>query len=675
MALPQGGIIFGPVMNWSKSGCKLLLEFEGEEGGKGQRDLRENEEVLRVSDSSSAERAVEILNRAIAIQDSTQMEFRAKDEDEDIFDSITVRPEKLNGSLPIPKGRKKKAEVGRIKQQIERLEAKMEKMEKEEEDGESENEAMRQRAKKGKRVKRNGELTLVNLAEELGTRPVEPAIPKSFEEIRINTFGVVPPAWNLQDSQKEWLEEGTQATMDWVNKDDDTDTVPLKEAPETMGGGLADSKYAVRELTEEEVKGLTEDNEKEDVLDQGAYRKRVFEIRSELELVGSIRENAEVLRQIGELKGEHRSWRTKKDANLARSIIIMNGDCIEEGLCEDGNREGKGGWRRLMDLVVEEGHKGKAKAVSEAERHWRVASEVKTGILRGLEGELKKVKEQLALLAVAMGAGTAEEQARVKKTISARKGRADEEQRKERELKKIESRKREVEAEKKREEIAQKEAEKVASQAKSVRDSQQKAWDTCEEELVKLRSRNRSIMSEDELIELGNKMKEAKAMKERIEREVKQPLETRVGRSRHVVDGEILKSVEVVMGHAQAIDIKGKNELEAAVGKVNMLLRTIAVTQNEKAWTVTAKAGLGEFRDESTWSVWGVAQEVDPLKVAGQVGKISVLHRTGLLRSDPRKTDPKFGFSLFYSELTRFISLVNRSTPNRLFSDNRQASE
>ncbi|RPB18748.1 hypothetical protein L211DRAFT_853829 [Terfezia boudieri ATCC MYA-4762] len=215
--------------------------------------------------------------------------------------------------------------------------------------------------------------------------------------------------------------------------------------------------------------------------------------------------------------------------------------------------EGKGGWKALTAYVLVKGDLERALAVTEAECYWRQASEVRFGALRGLEVELKEVKEQLALLAVSLGVGIVEEQAKVQRTISARKGRVEEENRKEKELKKIEAKRRETEAKKKRELKAQEEAEKVAAQARTVRESQQRAWDACEEALGELARKDRAALNEDELIGLGLKIKEARAMKR-----------------------------------------------------------------------VTAKPGTGDFADESIWSVSKVAQDVDPLKVVGEVGRLLI---------------------------------------------------
>ncbi|KAF8434412.1 hypothetical protein BGX38DRAFT_1275512 [Terfezia claveryi] len=560
MAPPPRGVVFGPIKDWGKGGCKLLLEHDGEGGlkkrrqytlenvagwalipefrergeealsqamantehargewrGEGdwsmhisqvEKDLREEEETIKVMDGPSAERAVEILKRSIAIQDGTvnsqlegyDVEYQRSDKDDGILESITVRPAGADSgamfgithhwTLSTLRVRKRGGSRTALsaKEQLANLETELESIS--EGEGDSDEEPSRkQNAGNGKKRRLEPGKSLQELGKELGMELVEPAVPRSFEEIKSNVFGVPPPAWDL-DGDK------------WPD-----------------GNGLEDSMHAVSGLTEEEVAGLMEDlvegqrptkedADMEEVTDgtsgQGGSWKAVFELRSELELVGAIRENAEVLRQIGELHREHRSWRSKNDANLARCILVANGDCIEGGWCADGDSKGKGGWRRLSELVIMEGIPGKVKAVVEAERHWRTASQVKSGALTGLALELKEVKEQLALLAVAMGAGTVEEVAQVKKTISARKGRVEEEKRKEAEVKKIEAKKRAVEAENRRDQAAQKEAKKVAAQGKLVRESQRRAWVACEETLAVLARRDRSALGEDELIELG----------------------------------------------------------------------------------------------------------------------------------------------------------------------------
>ncbi|RPB27053.1 hypothetical protein L211DRAFT_846604 [Terfezia boudieri ATCC MYA-4762] len=599
MAPPPSGIIFGPIKDWGKGSCKLLLDFCSEEGVKGRRQYIledvtgwvgipefgergvkaleqavSNTEQARENWQGEGDwcRAVKLLDRAIAIQDGAangqldgyEVDYQTALSEDGMLESITVRPTKATGgaifgmahhwTLTTPKG-KSNGTKGEPAKWVARLEEVNE-------EGDFDYENMR---KKGKRRK-VGPLEakpLEVLGQELGVDLIEPAIPRGLEDVRANVFRITLPAWNLGESQGEWSMEKLHAPGDWAEE--------MEEGLEQSSNRIPPTDLSaeeVVELAEELVEGHGQDKveedqemEEEDEDSGGEDRcsswKRIHEPRRKMEVVEAIRENAEVLEELAELKKEE----------------------------------------------------------------------------RGLEGELKEVREQLALLAVSMGAGTVEDQAKVQRTISARKGRVEEEKRKEKELKKVEAKRKEAEADKKKERKAQEEAEKVAAQAKAVRDSQQKAWVACEEVLEELARKDRTALNDDELIGLGKKMKEARAMKERIERETRQPLEARVGKSRQVVNGEILKTVEVVMGHKQEITTKGKAELEAAVAKVNLLLRTTAVTEDRTAWVVMAKAGTGEFGDESTWSVCRVAQDIDPLKVAREVEimLIQVFGRTGVI--------------------------------------------
>ncbi|KAF8422186.1 hypothetical protein EV426DRAFT_606304, partial [Tirmania nivea] len=682
------GVVFGPVSDWGKGSCKLLLEHNkegglihrrqytlenvtswavvpefGEKGmealgkvvsntedarkvwsGEGdwfryisqlERDHRGEEETLRVTDETSAGRAIEILNRAVAFQDSVangdldgaEISYETMEKDGDLLESITVRPPISNGEatthhwvLTTPKHARRARATGTASVQLRQEESKREAVA-EKDDGESDNETIRAMStRKGKKARIGTYLS--ELEKNLGSRLVEPAVPRTFEQVKDNLF------------------QATPGTMDWAEDEIPDLDVDLNRPPVK---GLKDSQHAIRSLTEEEVREMTErlvegqgkraDEEEDEEMgyEEGDEERRkswlrIHETRSEMEVVEAIIENARVLAEVNGLKREERSWRSKEQGELARGLIIMAGRCIEGGWYSDGVVEGKGGWKALIDHVLGRNNidREEVKSVIEARMLWKQASEFRTGPLKGLEKEVREAKEQLAFIAVVMGAGTVEEQAKAKKTMNARQGKVDEEKRKGKELKKIDARKKEVEAEKKREEKAQKEAEDIAAKAKSVLDSQQKAWDSCKETLIELRARDRTGLNDDELIDLTQKMKEAKEMQAKIEKETSQLVERRVGNKRQVVGGEVFKIVEVVMGHTRDIDGKGKAELEAAVEEVNKLLRESALTENRKAWTVTAKAGVGEFKDESIWTVSKVSQDIEAIKVAGEVGKLLV---------------------------------------------------
>ncbi|KAF8415692.1 hypothetical protein EV426DRAFT_722074 [Tirmania nivea] len=132
MAPPPKGVLFGPIKDWGKGHSKALLEFDGEGGVKMRRqyvledianwitvpkfgeksqkiekECRAEEETLRVVDGPSAERAIEILNKVVVIQDSAvkeeldgfDFEYNRAEKEDDILDSIIVRPKRPNGRV------------------------------------------------------------------------------------------------------------------------------------------------------------------------------------------------------------------------------------------------------------------------------------------------------------------------------------------------------------------------------------------------------------------------------------------------------------------------------------------------------------------------------------------------------------------------------------------------
>ncbi|KAF8414925.1 hypothetical protein BGX38DRAFT_1281585 [Terfezia claveryi] len=187
-----------------------------------ERDLSGEEEIIRVTDGPSAERAVGILSKGIAIQDGVangqlegyEVDYQTAVQEDGMLESITVRPARVSGeaifgmahhwTLMTPISKK-----GAIKRQpagwVGRL------GEVGEEEGESEDEVMR---KKGKKRRIGEARPLEVLVKELGVDSVEPAVPQDLEDIRANVFGVTPPAWNLKESQEDWLTEKPQVTLD-----------------------------------------------------------------------------------------------------------------------------------------------------------------------------------------------------------------------------------------------------------------------------------------------------------------------------------------------------------------------------------------------------------------------------------------------------------------------------
>ncbi|KAF8457126.1 hypothetical protein BGX38DRAFT_1316939 [Terfezia claveryi] len=309
MAPPPRGVVFGPIKDWGKGGCKLLLEHDGE---GVEKDLRDEEEAIKVMDGLSAERVVEILKRSIAIQDGTvnsqlegyDVEYQKSDEDDRILESIMVRPAGADSgamfgithhwTLSILRGRKRRgARTARMaKEQLARLETELENISEGEEESDRES-SRKQSVGNGKKQRLESGKSLQELGEELGIELVKPAVPRSFEEIKNNVFGVPPSAWDLNIDE-------------WPDKESNQGRGTPPETPLSQGNRLEDG------LLEEKVAGLMEDlvegqgptnkedtdmeEEMEGTSGQGRTWKAVFKLRSELELVGAIRENAEVLR-------------------------------------------------------------------------------------------------------------------------------------------------------------------------------------------------------------------------------------------------------------------------------------------------------------------------------------------------------------------------------------------
>ncbi|KAF8432393.1 hypothetical protein BGX38DRAFT_1146402 [Terfezia claveryi] len=121
MAPPLKGVIFRPVSDWGKGGYWATISGFGDKGaearkgwkGEGdwyryvsqlERDYREKEVALKVTDETSAERAIKILKRSIIFQDgvanggldSFDIEYVTTDKDGDLLERITVRPMKAN---------------------------------------------------------------------------------------------------------------------------------------------------------------------------------------------------------------------------------------------------------------------------------------------------------------------------------------------------------------------------------------------------------------------------------------------------------------------------------------------------------------------------------------------------------------------------------------------------
>jgi len=177
-------------------------------------------------DDTIPERAFELLNRGLVIQDEAangsmeglDVQHQTMETLDVVLESIIIRPLKPSGEPVDDMGyqlnlstlkRVTRKETGTPAVQLARIEEALEK----DEDMESENEVMRKKsAKKGKRNLTRGGVTLdmpqkkMEIFEE-ATEPVK------FGEVRSNLFATHQSSWKLEDSQRGWSQETTQQSI------------------------------------------------------------------------------------------------------------------------------------------------------------------------------------------------------------------------------------------------------------------------------------------------------------------------------------------------------------------------------------------------------------------------------------------------------------------------------
>jgi len=280
MAPHPRGVLFGPVKDWGQGSTKLLLESDGEGDLKVRRQLtlenvtnwlsipkfqelggevtlatavststrqcqefageglfelvvtsierkgRGDEEIFEVVDDTTAERAIELLNRGLVIQDEAangsmeglDVQHQTMETLDEVLESIVIRPLKPSGepvedmgyqlNLSTPR-RMIRRETGTPAVQLARIEQVLEK----DELMESENETMRKKsAKKGKRKLTKIGVTLDSLQKEMEIFEVAAATRK-FDKVRSNLFATHPPSWKLEDSQRSWSQETIQQSI------------------------------------------------------------------------------------------------------------------------------------------------------------------------------------------------------------------------------------------------------------------------------------------------------------------------------------------------------------------------------------------------------------------------------------------------------------------------------
>jgi len=191
-----------------------------------ERKGRGDEETFEVVDDTTVERAIELLNRGLVIQDEAangsmeglEVQHQTMETLDEVLEFIVIRPLKPSGepvedmgyqlNLSTPK-RMIRKEIGTPAVQLARIEEASEK----DEDMESDNEVMRKKsAKKGKGKLTRGEVTLDMLEKKMDIFE-EATEPRKFDEVRYNLFATHSPSWKLEDSQRDWSQEATQQSI------------------------------------------------------------------------------------------------------------------------------------------------------------------------------------------------------------------------------------------------------------------------------------------------------------------------------------------------------------------------------------------------------------------------------------------------------------------------------
>jgi len=254
MVRPPKGVIFGPLTNWGAGGSKAIFEYNGEGGVKkvkqfvledisnwnviprftdlnsperltaaAQRTItkyeeateedgswnekimsmerlgRAEEEVIRVTDEMTAERAIEILERSYLIQDATLHEdfdeascqYEQQDSADNVLEWIVV-----GGKTAILNTPKHHAMITpAVPMTSAEIIQKIEEIPEDSEDEVSDNEAIRRKTRRNEKKPAQAGTSLETLNRKYDMDPYEPAVPRPTTEIVSNLYATVPPHW------------------------------------------------------------------------------------------------------------------------------------------------------------------------------------------------------------------------------------------------------------------------------------------------------------------------------------------------------------------------------------------------------------------------------------------------------------------------------------------------
>jgi len=273
MVRPLKGVIFGLLTNWGAGGSKAPFEYDGEGGVKkvkqfvlekisnwhviprftdlkgperltaaAQRTIaryeqateedgswdekiismerlgRAEEEIIRVIDETTAERALEILERSYLIQDATLHEdfdetacqYEQQDLADNVLERIVVGGKTAILNIPKHHGMITPAV---LMTSVEIME-KIDEIPEDSEDEVSDNEAIRRKTRRNEKRPAPAGTSLETLNRKYDMDLHEPAVLRPTAEIVSNLYLTAPPHWQL-DGPEEWEEEGIKGTIEY----------------------------------------------------------------------------------------------------------------------------------------------------------------------------------------------------------------------------------------------------------------------------------------------------------------------------------------------------------------------------------------------------------------------------------------------------------------------------
>ena len=201
---------------------------------------RVEEEVIRVTDETTAERAIEILERSYLIQDATLHEdfdeescqYEQQDSADNVLERIVV-----GGKKAILNTRKHHAMITpTVPMTSAEIMEKIDEISEDSEDEVLDNEAVRRKTRRNEKKPVQAGTSLETLNRKYNMDLYEPAVPRPTAEIVSNLYMTTPPHWQL-DGQEEWKNEDIKGTIEYGKM-----TVPDSQELESDFSDMSDDE-------------------------------------------------------------------------------------------------------------------------------------------------------------------------------------------------------------------------------------------------------------------------------------------------------------------------------------------------------------------------------------------------------------------------------------------------